>query len=167
MFAEPAAERSFPAAAVAIAAVAIAILALVMVLLARRHSAPAAVNTLQPLAAYASNLEITNVAMSESTNLAGGKMTYIEGHIANRGAATVTGITVQLMFANDDAMPPQLETVPLSLVRIREPEVDTEPVSAAPLAPGAEADFRLTFEDVRSNWNEQQPEIHITQVSTR
>jgi adenosylcobinamide amidohydrolase len=39
--------------------------------------------------------------------------------------------------------------------------------ASAPLKPGAEADFRLIFEDVPENWNQQVPEIRLTQVSTQ
>jgi len=167
MFAEPAAERSFPTTAVAIAGAAIAILVAVLLLLGHRGAGAPAPNVLQPLASYAPNLAITNVQMSESTSLSGGKSTYIDGHIANHGSAIVSGVTMQVLFANDEAMPPQMETVPLTLIRMRQPYIDTEPVSAAPLAPGAEADFRLIFEDVNQNWNQQTPAIHVTQVATR
>ncbi|AEU38874.1 DUF2393 family protein [Granulicella mallensis] len=162
MFNEPPRERSFPTTAVGIASVAVVILVLVLVMLGHRHGSSSAAN-----AAYGPNLAISNIQMSESTSISGGKSTYIDGHIANHGPSTVTGVTVQVLFANDTGMPPQTETVPLSLIRTREPYIDTEPVSAAPLAPGAEADFRLIFEGINDNWNQQKPEIHATQVSTR
>jgi hypothetical protein len=118
------------------------------------------------VAAYASNLPISNLQMSESTSMSGGKQTYIEGRIANHGPQTVTGITVQVVFANDTRMAPQIETGPLNLIYMRQPYVDTRPVSASPIAPGAEADFRLIFDDVSDNWNQQLPEIRIVQVET-
>ena len=167
MFSEPPRERSFPTTAVGIASVAIVILVLVLVLLDHRHGTAPAPNTVQPLAAYASSLVVGNIQMSESTSISGGKSTYIDGHIANHGSSTVAGVTVQVLFANDTGMPPQIETVPLLLIRTREPYVDTEPVSAAPLAPGAEADFRLIFEGINENWNQQTPQIHVTQTVTR
>jgi hypothetical protein len=167
MFAEPTPGRRFPAAAVAIAAVAVAILVTVLVLLGKRHEAGPPPKTVLPAAAYAPNLVLSNLQMSESTSMSGGKLTYIEGHIANRGPATVTGITVQVVFANDVSMPPQIETGPLNLIYMREPYVDTHPVSASPLAPGAEGDFRLIFDDVNENWNQQLPQIRVTQVATR
>jgi hypothetical protein len=167
MFTEPAPRRSFPTTAVAIAAVAVTILVVVLVLLGKRHEAGPQPNALLPAAAYAPNLLLSNLQMSESTSMSGGKQTYIEGHIANHGPATVTGITMQVVFANDVSMPPQIETGPLNLIYMREPYVDTHPVSAAPLAPGAEGDFRLIFDDVNENWNQQLPQIRITQVATR
>jgi hypothetical protein len=47
---------------------------------------------------YAGSLALTGLAMSESANLAGGKVTYLDGHIANTGARTVTAVTVQVLF---------------------------------------------------------------------
>ena len=166
-FTEPAAERSFPTTAVAIAAAAVVILIAVLVLMGRRHTAPPPPTTVQPVAAYATNLPISNLQLSEASSISGGKSTYIDGHIANHGPAAVTGITVQVLFANNDAMPPQLETLALPLIYMREPYVDTRPVSASPLAPGAESDFRLIFDNVNDNWNQQTPEIRIISVSTR
>jgi hypothetical protein len=166
MFAEPTPERSFPTTAVAIAAVAVVILVVVLVMMNRKPAGPPP-NTLLPVASYADNLEVTNVEMSESGNLAGGKSTYVDGHIANKGDKTITGVTVQVIFANDTGMPPQIETVPLNLVRSREPYIDIEPMSAAPLAPGGEADFRLIFENLGDNWNQQTPGMRAIQVSSK
>lgn len=166
MFSEPPRkEGGFPATAVGIASAAVVILVVVLVLLGRRHGSEP--NAVLPVAAYASNLAMSGVEMSESTSLSGGKSTYVDGKIANHGTATVTGITVQVVFKNEQAMPPQLMTEPLTLIRTREPYVDTEPVSAEPLAPGAEKEFRLIFEGVNDNWNQQAPEIRIVGVQTR
>jgi uncharacterized protein DUF2393 len=134
---------------------------------ATRHKSQAPPNTIQPLAAYAAELPLSQLAMSESTSLSGGKSTFIDGHIQNSGPQTVSGVTVQVIFRNDEAMPPQVETLPLSLVRTREPYIDTQPVSAAPLKPGDQRDFRLIFESIPGNWNTQMPEIHIISVDTK
>ena len=139
---------------------------LVVLVLAGRHKT-AAPTTVQPLAAYAANLPLSQLAMSESTSLSGGKSTFIDGHIKNTGSQTVSGITVQVLFRNDEAMPPQIDTVPLSLIRTREPYIDTQPVSAAPFKPGDERDFRLIFESIPANWNMQMPEIRVIQVETK
>jgi hypothetical protein len=74
---------------------------------------------------------------------------------------------VQVLFRNDEAMPPQIETLPLSLIRTREPYIDTQPVSAAPLKPGDGREFRLIFESLPANWNTQMPEIRVIQVVTK
>jgi hypothetical protein len=134
---------------------------------AGRKKPGTAANSIQPLAPYAASLPLSQLAMSESTSLSGGKSTYIDGHIQNTGNQTVTGITVQVLFSNDMQLPPQIETLPLSLIRTREPYVDTQPVSAAPLKPGDDREFRLIFETLPANWNMQTPEVHIIQVETR
>jgi hypothetical protein len=164
MFASRVPERTpIPIAAWAIAG--LAVLAIVVVLLAAGHRRPStALNSMQPMASYASSLPLSQLAMSESTSLSGGKSTFIDGHVQNTGDRTVKGITVQVIFRNDEGMPPQVETLPLSLIRTRQPYIDTQPVSAAPLKPGDGQDFRLIFENIPANWNMQMPEIRTIEV---
>jgi len=167
LFAAPAPEpNSLPKAAILIA-VAGGILILAVVFLMSRGHKPVAPGTILPLDPAAVTLPISDVVMSESTSLSGGKSTFIDGHIRNTGSKTVTAINVQVLFRNDVAMPPQVETLPLSLIRTREPYIDTQPVSAAPIAPNEDREFRLIFENINSNWNVQIPEIHITGITTR
>lgn len=134
--------------------------------LAGRKKAPA-ITGIQPPAAYAVNLPLSELAMSESTSLSGGKSTFIDGKVRNAGSATVTGITVQVLFRNEEGMPPQVETLPLTLIRTSEPYVDTQPVSAAPLKSGDSREFRLIFESIPANWNMQMPEIHVVRVDLK
>ena len=117
--------------------------------------------------AYAASLPISGLAMSESSNLAGGKVTYLDGHIANTGNRTVTAITVQVLFRSFAHEVAQNETQPLKLIRIRQPYIDLEPVSAAPLAPGAERDFRLIFDAVSPDWDGAYPEIRVLHVEAK
>jgi hypothetical protein len=72
-----------------------------------------------------------------------------------------------VVFANDEALAPQIDTVPLMLIRMKEPYIDTEPVSLAPLKPGDDREFRLTFESVPDNWNTQMPEVRVIQVESK
>jgi hypothetical protein len=154
-----------PAMAWGVAGLAVLVVVSVLVL-AGRHKV-ATPSTIQPLAAYAASLPLSQLAMSESTSLSGGKSTFIDGHIKNTGSQTVSGITVQVVFRNDEAMPPQIDTLPLSLIRTREPYIDTQSVRADPLKPGDERDFRLIFESIPANWNTQMPEVRIIQVETK
>jgi hypothetical protein len=149
-----------------LAAIIILIAAAAIFSLSRALPKPAP-HAILPPDPYGNSLSVTGLTMSEAESLSGGKSTYIDGHIHNDGPKTVTSITVQVLFANDTAMPPQVETVPLSLIRTHEPYVDTEPISAAPLAPGDEREFRLIFEGVASNWNQQLPAIQAVHVTTR
>jgi hypothetical protein len=120
-----------------------------------------------PLDPYAASLSLTRLAMSESANLAGGKVTYLDGRIANHGPRTVTGVTVQVLFRDYAHEVAQNETQPLKLIRMREPYIDVEPVSAAPLKPGDEHDFRLIFDGVKPDWDGAYPEIRILHVETK
>ncbi len=130
----------------------------------RRRPAPAAKG--QP-DAYASSIGLSNLQMSESGNLAGGKLTYVDGQVTNRGQKIVTGVTVQVHFRDFTGQAVENETMPLTLIRMRQPYIDTEPVSAEPLAPGASRDFRLIFEHMPSEWNQQYPGIQVLTVQTR
>ena len=152
----------------AIAAAVVVVVAAVAVLVLD-HGKPRP--TVAPISAtpdaYAVSLPITGLQMSESSNLAGGKVTYLDGHIANTGPRTVTGITVQVLFRTFAREVAQNESQPLKVIRTREPYIDVEPVSAAPLAPGAEADFRLIFDQVNPDWDGAYPEIRVLHVETK
>lgn len=151
-----------------IVAAAVVVLALLLLMaLGGRHTTPSAAPNaaLQP-SAYAPNLELTDLHMGQATSFAGGQVTYVDGTITNHGNQTVSGVTVAVTFANDAGESPQVETTPLLLIRTHQPYVDTEPVSAAPLAPGASHEFRLIFDDVSPLWDQQTPKIQITGVRT-
>lgn len=152
----------------AIAAGVVVVVVAVLVLVLERHKATP---TVAPVAAaadpYAASLPISNVQMSESGNLAGGKVTYLDGHIANRGDRTVTGIAVQVLFRNAAQEVAQNETQQMKFIRTRDPYVDLEPVSAAPLKPGEERDFRLIFDAVTPDWDGAYPQIRILHVQSR
>ena len=159
----PARERNW--LPVAIAAGVVIVVAVVAILVMERGRRTA---TVAPVSAaadpYATNLPISGLQMSESGNLAGGKVTYLDGHIANRGNRTVTGIAVQVLFRNSAQEVAQNETQQLRFIRTRDPYIDIEPVSAAPLKPGEERDFRLIFDAVTPDWDGAYPQLRILHV---
>jgi hypothetical protein len=114
---------------------------------------------------YAAKLPISGIQMSEATSFSGAKVTYIDGQIANTGDRTLNGITVQVGFHSDVGQFAQRIALPLNLIRTRQPYIDTQPVSAAPIEPGQTRDFRLIFDIVPADWNLQIPEIRV--ISTR
>lgn len=149
----------------AIAAGVVLIVVAVVVLVLEHGRKPASVTPISAaLDPYAVSLPISGLVMSESSNLAGGKVTYVDGHIANKGSRTVTGITVQVLFRDMAKEVTQNETQPLKLIRMRDPYIDVEPVSAAPLKPGEERDFRLIFDAVSPDWDGAYPEIRVIHV---
>ena len=144
----------------------VAVLVLVVVLGGHSSNAPASGPGLSPPDPYAAQLAVSGLKMSEASNFAGGKVTYLDGQIANQGPKTLTGITVQVAFRNDLKEIGLKETLPLSLIRTREPYVDTQPVSAAPIHSGEQRDFRLIFDNIPADWNQQFPEVRIIRVQS-
>ena len=116
---------------------------------------------------YATSLTIGQLKMSESANLAGGKVTYVDGQVTNTGMRTVTGITVQVLFRNVAHEVAQNETLPLKVIRTRELYVDLEPMAAAPLKPGTSEDFRLVFDTVAQDWDGAFPEVRIIHIESK
>lgn len=153
----------------AIAGVVVALIVTAALLIGHRPTPPANPGGagLAAPAAYAKNLAISNLKMSEAAAGIGGKQTYIDGDIANRGAKTLTGITVQVAFLDFTGKIGQKNTMPMDFIRTRVPTVDTVPVSAAPIAPGQTREFRLIFDHVTDSWNQQYPEIRIIAVQAK
>jgi hypothetical protein len=151
-----------------IAAGVVVVILAVVVFVMERHKSRASVAPVSAAAdAYADSLPITGVAMSESGNLAGGKVTYLDGHIANRGSRTVTGITVQVLFRNAAQEVAQNESQQMKFIRTRDPYIDVETVSAAPLKPGQERDFRLIFDAVTPDWDGAYPQLRLLRVQAQ
>jgi hypothetical protein len=152
----------------AIAAGVVVLAAAVVILVFEHGRKPVVVNPISAVPdPYAASLPVSGLVMSESSNLAGGKVTYVDGQIANKGNRTISAITVQVLFRDPAKEVTQNETVPLKLIRTRDPYVDLEPVSAAPLQPGDKRDFRLIFDAVSPDWDGAYPEIRILHVDSR
>lgn len=148
------------------AGVVVLVAGLVVVALETRHKPVSVTPVSAAPDSYAASLPISGLVMSESSNLAGGKMTYLDGHMANTGNRTISAVTVQVLFRDPAKEVTQNETQPLKLIRTRDPYIDVEPVSAAPLHPGDSRDFRLIFDAVSPDWNGAYPEIRILHVSS-
>ncbi|HXE06879.1 MAG TPA: DUF2393 family protein [Acidobacteriaceae bacterium] len=166
-FAEPERDHNGLSPAVWGVAALIVLVVVAIFFFAGRNKGPSAPATLQPPDAYSQSLPVTSLAMSEAGSFSGGKVTYLDGHIQNTGNRTLVGATVQVVFANDEMMPPTVLTQPLTLVRMTQPYIDIEPVSAEPLKPGDSHDFRLAFEAIPQNWNQQMPEMRIIQTELK
>ena len=148
----------------------IVVLLVLGIFLARGHHGPPPNPGGAGLAApdpYAANLPISNIQMSEASSVAGGKATYVDGTIANKGDKTVSAITVQVAFRDFTNQLVQKETMPLNLIRTHEPYIDTQPVSAAPIRPGETREFRLIFDHVAEGWNQNYPEVRVIEVAFR
>lgn len=159
-------ERNWAPLVVA-AGIVLAVLGGVFLIFGHEKRGPDVTPLSAPLDAYAGNLAISGLQMSESSNLAGEKVTYLDGQISNKGNRTVNGITVQVLFRDPAHEVAWNETQPLRIIRTREPYIDVEPLAAAPLKPGSEEDFRLIFDTVPQDWDEAFPEIRIVHVDAK
>jgi len=150
----------------AIAAGAVLLIAAFVVVVMQQRAGRATVAPVNaPADPYAANLSISNLAMSESSNLAGGKVTYIDGRIANMGTRTVSAVSVQVLYRNSAKGVAQNETQSLRVIRTRDPYVDIEPLSASPLKPGEQREFRLIFDRVTPDWDGAYPQLRILKVA--
>ncbi len=145
----------------------VVLLVLVVVGVATLRRAPANPNAVLLPDSYAPEVHFGNVTLSEATNGTGGKVTYVDGSVQNHGAKTLDGATVQVGFETEDGSGMQRQTVPLTLIRTRQPYVDLEPVSAEPIGPGETREFRLIFETVPAGWNTQPPQMLLVTADTR
>ncbi|MFZ0632419.1 MAG: DUF2393 family protein [Acidobacteriaceae bacterium] len=145
----------------------VVILVLAAIVFFNHSSAPANPGGagLAPPDPYAASLTISNLQMSQADSAIGGQSTYLDGQITNHASETITAITVQVAFRDVTNQLVQKETMPLNLIRTREPYVDTESVRADPILPNQTREFRLIFDHVSQNWNQNYPEIRVIAVT--
>lgn len=116
---------------------------------------------------YAANLKLSDLKMSAAENFVGATVTYLDGTVTDAGDKTVTHATVEVTFKDEMNQVTQREDVPLHVLQTTGPYPDAVDLSVAPLAPGASKPFRLTFEHVSSEWNQQYPELQVMDVSLK
>lgn len=162
----PANEHNWLPIAIA-AVIVVAVLVGAIMFFGRAKSGPAITPISAPIDAYAGNLAMTGLQMSESALMTGGKVTYLDGRVQNNGSRTVTGISVQALFRDPAREVAWNETQPLRIIRTRDPYIDVEPLAASPLAPGAQEDFRLIFDSVPHDWDGAYPELRIIHVDSK
>jgi hypothetical protein len=168
--ATPAAHRGeFPWKPVLVAAGVLVVITIVLVVWGMRlkPGPQFASSALAPPDAYAAQLPISDLKMSEADSFAGNKATYIDGTLRNNGDKTVDAAQLQVVFTDDMGQMAQKEVLPLAIIRTHEPYVDTVPVEAAPIKPGATVEFRLIFDHVSAMWNQQYPQVTVVQTHLR
>ena len=114
---------------------------------------------------YLAKLQLSNLHMATAQNFAGGSVTYIEGTATNTGDRKMTGASVQVIFKNSLGEITQKETLPLTVVVPNSPYLDYGTIDRAPLAPGQSRDFRVTLENLTSDWDGQVPQMRVVSVA--
>ena len=140
------------------------IVVIVGILIFLSRAQPRAANAPHP---YSANLKLSDLKMSAAENFVGASVTYIDGTVTNAGDKTVTHARVSVTFKDDMSQVAQQENVPLHVLQTGGPYPDAVDLSTAPLAPGQNKPFRLTFESISAQWNHAYPELQVTDVSVK
>ena len=163
---EPEERGGLPLTTWGLAALIVVVVVGALVLFGWKKPVPAP-NTLLPADGYAASLPLTQFAMSESANLTGGKQTYLDGHIGNTGDRMVVAVTVQVVFQNDVELSPQIDTVPLTLIRHRRPVHRHSAGGHGPAKAGRRPRVPPDLRDGPENWNQQMPEVRVIHTEFR
>ena len=99
--------------------------------------------------AYVKQLQLSDVGMQATDNLARQTLTEIEGNIKNTGDRTVNRVEVTCVFYDYSGKP---------LYQERAAMVKTT------LKPGETRRFRLAFDTIPDGWNNQMPQLVIALV---
>ena len=140
------------------------IVVIVGILIFLSRAQPRVANAPHP---YSANLKLSDLKMSAAENFVGASVTYIDGTVTNAGDKTVTHAMVSVTFKDDMSQVAQQENVPLHVLQTGGPYPDAVDLNTAPLAPGQNKPFRLTFESISAQWNHAYPELQVTDVSVK
>jgi hypothetical protein len=116
---------------------------------------------------YAANLKFSDMKMSAAENFIGSTVTYLDGTVTNAGNQTVSHAIVHVSFKDSLGQVAQAEDVPLHVLQATGPYADAVDLNISPLAPGQSQPFRLTFEHITADWNQEYPELQVTDVSVK
>ncbi len=100
--------------------------------------------------AYASNIQIENVAMSRAENFLNQEITTLTGELVNGGDRAIRGVEITIDFSDE-----------LNQIALREARSVLAPGSP-PLAAGDRRSFDVSFEHIPSSWNMQRPGVRVT-----
>jgi hypothetical protein len=116
---------------------------------------------------YAASLKISDLKLSQAQNFVGATVTYVDGTLTNSGDKTVTHVEVRVTFKDMYGQVAQVEELPIKVLRTAGPYPDTADLSVVPLPSGQSSPFRLIFEHLSDQWNQGQPDLRITAVTTK
>lgn len=101
--------------------------------------------------AYLAKLDLGSVEMSATENALGQTLVEITGKIRNLGETHVLRIRLNCVFF--DVYGVELHRVLSTIVR-----------AGDGLAPSAEREFRLPFDDIPEGWNQVMPKLYIAEI---
>ena len=161
--AQPRSQSEVPWPAIAIGAIfLIVVIGLVILLTSGKPHSNAATPP-----AYAAQVSFSDLKLSQAQNFVGGTVTYLDGTASDNGDKTVTGASVEAVFKNSLGQVVQQEEQPLKILRRSGPYPEALNLFIAPLPPHQHAEFRLTFEHISADWNQQLPSLRITTLTLK
>ena len=155
-------ERDTSRRTIIIAIVAIVAIAVVIALLLREKP-----KTAPGPPPYASQLQFSDLKMSQAQNFVGARVTYVDGTLTNEGDKTLTHALVRVTFRDLYGQVAQIEEVPFKILRTSGPYPDTVDLSVSPLASRQSQPFRLIFEHISEQWNQAYPELQFVDVTVK
>jgi hypothetical protein len=116
---------------------------------------------------YAANIKFSDLKMSAAENFVGATVRYLDGTVTNAGNQTVTHVVVEVTFKDSMGQLAQRETLPLRILQTSGPYPDAVDLSVSPLAPGQSKAFRLTFEGISAQWNQEYPGLKVVDITVK
>jgi hypothetical protein len=101
---------------------------------------------------YLAKIQVKDIALSRAENFLHQEVTILSGTVVNTGPETVAALELTIQFADQ-----------MNQIALRETRgVLGSP--AAPLGPGQERKFDISFDGVPASWNMQQPILHVAHL---
>jgi hypothetical protein len=118
---------------------------------------------------YAAKLQLSNPKMSAAENYVGGTVTYLDVSITNTGDQALAGAAMKLVFRNSMNEVVQTETLPLHVLVENQMGgyPDLVDLGRVPIGPGQTRTVRMTLEHISADWNQNYPEMQLTDLKLK
>jgi len=102
---------------------------------------------------YLVNIHVKDIALSRAENFLHQEVTILDGVVVNSGSQTVVGLRMTVQFSDQ-----------MGQIALRESRgILVTP--AAPLSPGQQRNFEISFDHVPPTWNMQQPSVQVASLT--
>jgi hypothetical protein len=118
---------------------------------------------------YAAKLQLSSPKMSAAENYVGGTVTYLDVNITNAGDEALMGAAMKLVFRNSLSEVVQTETLPLHVLVENQMGgyPDLVDLGRLPIGPGQTRTVRMTLEHISADWNQNYPEMQLTDLKLK
>jgi hypothetical protein len=125
--------------------------------------------TATPPNPYAAKLQLSNPKMSAAENYVGGTVTYLDVNITNNGDQALLGASLKLVFRNTLNEVVQTEIIPVHVLVENQMGgyPDLVDLTRLPIGPGQTRSVRMTLEHISADWNQNYPEMQLTDLKLK